>query len=359
MTCLSGYVLLLSGCWLKESAPGSYDSGMTEPVYDTDVVDTGESLIDPDLGDTGDSGMSKIDSGSTDTDCCYDSDGLDSDSGGGWNTDTGDTASTEDGVSSIYFSDIATTSYGTTCGIAESNELVCWGYVEGWDIGVPPEGEFAQVSVGDFGCAVTTENILHFWAYEFEDVPESEYIQCDAGFEHVCAVNTSQEVECWATGYGDKGQSDPPEESGFVQVSGGDWDSCALDTSGSITCWGYGYGEDFPGENTYVKVSVGVRHACAITDEGEILCIGDDASGESTPIEASYIDVSAGYDNSCGVTTAGAVLCWGRDNFGESTPPTEGSFTRVVTGATHTCALRDDSKVVCWGYDSVGQASPP
>ena len=64
------------------------------------------------------------------------------------------------------------------------------------------------------------------------------YLSVDAGRKHTCAVNRSNEVECW--GEDALGQSSPPSGSNYLEVSSNAFANfnCALTDERKVRCWG-------------------------------------------------------------------------------------------------------------------------
>lgn len=197
--------------------------------------------------------------------------------------------------------------------------------------------------------------------------------QIAAGFDHACAVSTSDHVDCWGENSGGQlgdgtnvgpevclepvGEKvycsrTPVEVSGIssaVEVAAGESGqiggiSCARLSSGHVDCWG------------------GNEHGA----------LGDGTTNSSyTPVEVhgitSAIGVAAGGDHSCALLSNGHVDCWGDNNVGqlgdnsevESEIPVEvqgiTNATKVTVGYDHTCALLSSEHIDCWGGNADGE----
>jgi len=180
--------------------------------------------------------------------------------------------------------------------------------------------------------------------------------QISLGFDSGCAVLTGTDVQCW--GYNGNGQLGDGTRStrktpvsvklplgvSVTQISAG-WDhTCAVTTTNTVVCWGdNASGELGDGTRTdrlkpvavgglssVAQVSAGYDHTCALLTGGTVKCWGNNRNGElgdgttkqrTHPVTVKNLtgvaSISAGFDHSCAVTSGGAAKCWGANESGE------------------------------------------
>ena len=181
----------------------------------------------------------------------------------------------------------------------------------------------------------------------------------------------------------------------FTSVSAGEHHACALNLVGTAYCWGrdsHGQlGDTLVNNSTtpipvadttlqFMAISAGGRHTCGLTVTGAAYCWGDGALGQlgnggtipiSWPIPVasglSFTAISAGDGHTCAISTTGAPFCWG-DNAraqlgtGITGPPAltpvpvagGGNYTAIAAGKIHTCGI-SNGLAVCWGGSDDGQ----
>ena len=73
------------------------------------------------------------------------------------------------------------------------------------------------------------------WSEEGLWEPGGTYESVGVGDDHVCAVKTGGDVECWGS---DEDRLSTPPPGPFVSVNAGEKTSCGIRSDGSMTCWG-------------------------------------------------------------------------------------------------------------------------
>jgi Regulator of chromosome condensation (RCC1) repeat len=223
-----------------------------------------------------------------------------------------------------------------SCALTNGGGVKCWGHNGDGELG---DGSLTRrlVPVGVQGL-------------------NSGVSQISLGFDSGCALVTGTDVECW--GYNGNGQLGDNTRStrktptmvalplgvSVKQISAG-WDhTCAVTTTNSVLCWGdNASGEVGDGTRTdrlkpvlvtglagVAQVSAGYDHTCALLTGGTVKCWGNNDKGElgdgttkqrRLPVTVSGLSgvasISAGFDHTCAVTSAGAAKCWGANESGE------------------------------------------
>ena len=226
----------------------------------------------------------------------------------------------------------------------------------------------------------------------------------DAGYNHTCALGTTNEAYCW--GDGNQGQVgfatgsygyiyEPLKVVGgltFSSIGAGTNSTCGT-TSGGMYCWGSLMNRAatptlVSSWNGYNTVSVGDLHACALYVVGSyrsVDCWGNNRYGQlgSDPAQLPYgpFTVGTGFTNPANrVATEASFTCvdqpnatvqcagentWGMLGNGQSgtytstgTPQVVGGGTSlygVSTGRVHACALSGAGAAYCWGNGYNGQ----
>ena len=181
---------------------------------------------------------------------------------------------------------------------------------------------------------------------------------------------------------------------------------CALSDTGKASCWGDSVFGQFarPGEATATIVHAlsfapldvekledglsavrsGLYYGAALTRDGRVRTWGLDGRGQlglgaktlsafpsDVPItNARFVDVAASPAGffTCGATTVGEVYCWGANSDGQLGDGTttdrpipvkvkglEKKALEVTCGRAHACARVEGDRVYCWGASRVGQ----
>jgi len=283
---------------------------------------------------------------------------------------------------------------GFSCGLTTGSTVYCWGSNSSGQLGLGSGGgPYAQpmpVAIPNAGLNGTL------------------VLDITAGYEHACALMSSQQVYCWGynvdgeTGTGVLGDtlSTPIAISGLQasQVSAGGFHTCAIGYppvapyGAALSCWGAnaegqlgtgatGASQDAPVNTgqTFVSVSSGLDHTCAVLDSNApvVYCWGANGYGQlgidstgtiyaAPHTVGSYASVSAGGFHTCAMTTAGAAYCWGSNIYGQlgdgslngnqlaPVAVTGPQFQSIAAGYQHTCGLTSSGIAYCWGYDSAG-----
>lgn len=208
--------------------------------------------------------------------------------------------------------------YSSTCGVAVSGKLFCWGGGYGDTILVP--------------TAVQSPEI-------FRDVASR--------WGHFCALNMAGRAFCW--GYNDEGQlgdgtymrrSVPTPVLGdlsFSSVVTGYGFSCGLTGLGKVYCWGSAFFSRNQLAPTAVNSAVvfssltaGMDHVCGLSRSGQVYCWGEGRGGQlgngasgiaqfptAVLSDQAFSSLSAGFSHTCGITLGGTAYCWGSNVTGQ------------------------------------------
>jgi len=242
--------------------------------------------------------------------------------------------------------DVAELAAGPTyaCAVLSSGDVDCWGDNSSGNLGQPsgpsPHLDVATqvgslgaraIGTGDHSACVLQALGLTCWGTSSSgeagaadagvvqpSPPGSNYMlstglaatAVDVGFAHACAIDTSQNVECWGSNsLGQLGQSPTLVSSSAtsvavsnfgsaVQLGAGANTTCAIKQDASLWCWGgneagqlgQGGADDTDphplpaqvhgGAGTWKAISIGSKYACAIgatamaSDPGPLYCWG-------------------------------------------------------------------------------------
>ena len=280
---------------------------------------------------------------------------------------------------------------GSTCALTTNGALKCWGYNGYGELGdgtqtdrytpVAVQGLASGVAAVTMGsahtCAVTSAGALLCWGYNNEG---QLGVPVDGPFS---IRTTPTPVEGLA--------------ADVASVAGGGSHTCARKSTGDLLCWGYNfYGQ--LGDGTAVSryapgtvigldgdvaaVSPGYWHTCALLTTGQVQCWGANSAGQlgagSTPnphvaasvygMSSGVIDAAAGGAHSCAVVSDGGVSCWGYNDYGQlgyagaianpvAAPVSAltSGVQAIVSGEVHNCVLTEAGGVKCWGDNTVSQ----
>ncbi len=260
----------------------------------------------------------------------------------------------------------------TSCVIAHSGELYCWGAGNWGQLGVgtvgrtrgavavPLHSTVVSVSNGvGHTCAALDDGRVWCWGesglgevghgvgagtdhpIRVEGVEHAVRVATATGMS--CALIDDGGVTCWGalvqTSLGNSGSIDTaavsiplPGPAVDVQGTTGGW--CALGQDGEVWCWGAAYAASpaglaadggassqvrIDGVADAVQLAVGDAAACAVSRSQTLMCWGGivDGPGPSwrdTAVVvmpgAAVVNVSVGDESLCAVTAAGGVECW-------------------------------------------------
>jgi alpha-tubulin suppressor-like RCC1 family protein len=183
----------------------------------------------------------------------------------------------------IDFSALADGGWDSTCGLAESGQIYCWGGVDLLEWGANPTS-----------TPIVVSGETRFWALA-------------NGSEHLCGLRDDLAL-CWGEnrsgqlGDGSNERRTAPSavrtDSIFIRISAGAQHTCGLTIPGQVFCWGAnGSGQLGTGVGSYANqgwntpqpvagglsfrvVTAGDNHTCAMTATGEVYCWGDNRSGQ-------------------------------------------------------------------------------
>ncbi|HEY6077820.1 MAG TPA: hypothetical protein VIW29_03415 [Polyangiaceae bacterium] len=164
---------------------------------------------------------------------------------------------------------------GTSCGLKETGDVLCWGNDDHGIVTDAPTGALAQIAVGE---------------------------------NHACAIRpTDSSVVCWGAGDSDDPNGNDPELIAF--------------------------GQAVPPAGEFVAVAAGLGHSCGIHENGTVECWGAGTTvenceetlecGQAIAPTGTFVQVACGTSNSCGIKDDGSLECWGSNTGDRSTPPAE------------------------------------
>jgi alpha-tubulin suppressor-like RCC1 family protein len=276
---------------------------------------------------------------------------------------------------------------------------------------VSGSGTYSGIAVGLAACEIDSAGSLNCWGHNNErevgdtttnDVPLPKRVTAYAYSHlatgtHTCGIVTGS-IVCWGQNSGGEcgqpmsGALDPtaPTNSSWNAIAVGDDFTCAIDTSQNVQCFGFGgMGELGNGmvASSYTPVLVtgganadevvtGAYHACArsgtavycwgLNDVGQL---GDQSTvshGAPVTVMGSWKQLAAGYTFTCGLQTNDTLWCWGSNQFGqlgdgtfidhhEPTQVGTATWKSVRAGRFHVCARANDDSLSCWGRNDDGQ----
>ena len=298
-----------------------------------------------------------------------------------------------------------------TCAILDTNDLLCWGWIDGQVAGAPasaptpgqlPDSMGDNLAVVDLGTGKTAKAM-------------------SIGYAHHCVILNDDSLVCWGSsnGLGQLGVGDTNTKTSPTLVdlgSGrtakavalGEFHTCAILSDDSLSCWGWngdgqlGTGDYDPSSNTNQKtspaavnlgsltakaVALGYAHTCAILSDDSLSCWGvntygqlgvGDTTNRDSPTTVSLGSstvkaVALGYSHTCAILNDDSVKCWGYNYYGQlgigvwmgnENPPSGLSTVDLGSGRTakklsagrdHMCAILDDDSLVCWGSNGMYQ----
>ncbi|TYI28878.1 hypothetical protein ES332_A05G275600v1 [Gossypium tomentosum] len=210
------------------------------------------------------------------------------------------------------------------CGLNQTNALECWQWPEFNQTGGVQN--FSDIAVGEgFVCGLSEDGttlrfLRNFTGITDRDTIGGNYSVIAAGFRHVCAINSDNDLECWPnrTTVGDMPQGK------FNSLALGLNRSCALRINGTVVCWGM--------KNFRLPLEL----------EG-----------------LEFITIKAKRNIFCGVLTFNySLFCWGDSNFS----PNHMVFSKVLPGpCRNECPYGSllGSGSLCSNGRSICQSRPP
>ena len=223
-----------------------------------------------------------------------------------------------------------------SCAVLSTGTVRCWG----WNTS-------GQIGDGTTGTRLTATQVPSL----------TDVVDVAAGFEHTCALTSTNggEVFCWGrntegqVGDGTLVNRPLPVKvqglSGVKQLRANGNFNCAVLSDDSVKCWGHGTNGQLGNNalvNSTIPVSVfglgnvkalalGDYFACALINDGSVTCWGHNAEGQlgngtttSSPVPTDVAgirnvdNISAGGGSACAVTQTATVLCWGfNSSFGQ------------------------------------------
>lgn len=287
----------------------------------------------------------------------------------------------------------------STCAIAPSGGVVCWGGNEYGELGTgsaSPVKSAVPVPVKDSASGVVALSGSAF-AY--------------------CALSSDGRSRCWGDSVFGETSLNAGEPKGIHRVwylpldvynleddvtalRSGLYYGAALTADGRIRTWGLdGKGQLGQGARPYNLIPADVPVAnvrfvdvaaspsgyftCGVASAGDVYCWGANERGQlgdgtfvdrTTPVKvtglgAKALEVTCGRSHACARTEGGLVACWGNaelGQLGQGAGPAR-SEARVITsladvvevraGNDHSCARLGSHEVQCWGSDDAGQLS--
>ncbi|XP_044507647.1 putative serine/threonine-protein kinase-like protein CCR3 [Mangifera indica] len=264
-------------------------------------------------------------------------------------------------------------SYGsaTVCAVVASQptqRIVCYNESSLTPIQIQPNISYSYISGGqNYFCAIRSDGYsLLCWyttgvsSFLPKRIYYNDTVLLDnlaVGNDHVCAITTDGQVECWRGSVSNSSDNFPSQEEKFGSITSGFGFSCGILISTSrVRCWGNNsisrqIETEFT-NNSMLSIVAGASHVCGIDSNGFLICHGNNQMGQlNIPLHSSgFSSLALGENHSCGIRLNGSVDCWGGG--GEySVNETEGiSFESIVSGSNFTCGLTTRNfSVMCWG----------
>jgi alpha-tubulin suppressor-like RCC1 family protein len=278
----------------------------------------------------------------------------------------------------------------SSCTIALDNKAYCWGSNSNGQLGdnttVTKSMAVEVESSGVTGSRATSITVVgttklinstgSIWRKYNQiktlDIADKTWNQIAAGGDHVCAIDSESQANCWGlNGNGQLGDNSVTERRAPVAVTNtgvlagktikaiaaGTSHTCALASDNLVYCWGLnGNGQLGDNSTTQRLVPVAVNMA----------------NGTSALYGKTVKAIAAGASHTCALASDNLVYCWGLNGNGQLG---DNSITQrlvpvavntagvlsgktiisITTGASHTCVLASDSLVYCWGLNGNGQ----
>ncbi len=272
---------------------------------------------------------------------------------------------------------------GFTCALTKTGAVKCWGentanqIADGTktvrktpvDINGLETGVVAITTGSEHACVLLENGSVKCWGKNLYGrtgtelttrlVPEPTDVagltsgvkMISAGYEHTCAINKSNILQCWGSnssgelgiGSDSKKMSFEPIDvinlTGTIFISAGFKKSCAVINTGAVKCWGWSGLNEFSSSPTdiigaakdIISVTSGTMHSCALTNNGAVKCWGTNEKGElgNSRFKESYravdveglpaaaIAISANNSYVCALLSNGEVWCWGGNSSGQ------------------------------------------
>lgn len=241
----------------------------------------------------------------------------------------------------------------TTCGLAETGELQCWGQrVE------LPAGTFQQVGWAWHLCGLSAEGALscapHYQGEVLSFLPKEPLAAFSEGASHGCGViKATGLLTCWSKdGWQGDGKSYEPAPGKFVSVVSGSGFSCALAADGRVQCMGQA---PAPPKQAFRSLAVHGDAVCGLRPDGAVQCWG--GTNLVAPPADKLKQLSCAMRHCCGLRQDGTAVCWGPAEDPSLAAPT-GTFTTILAAGSHSCASGAGT-TTCWGHGAQGQTSVP
>lgn len=279
--------------------------------------------------------------------------------------------------------------HNTTCAIAETGDVYCWG-----------GNDYGQLGIGSLGGPQVTPALVS-GGHKFSAL--------SLGETHTCGIAMTGTF-CWGSnsrGEGGNGSYGLPRATP-TRVVGGDAfriidanglidlettgfgvcidvdcraHACALDLDGKASCWGSSVSSPAPrpvaATLRFTAFSTSVGSWCGIATDALTYCSdGPIGAAFDSP---GFESISRGRSHSCGIVRSGDAYCWGANSNNQLGAPTSTScFLRLfgsypcspvpvlvagghrfaqisASNGGHTCAFSAAMDIYCWGLDNAGQ----
>jgi alpha-tubulin suppressor-like RCC1 family protein len=287
----------------------------------------------------------------------------------------------------------------STCAIAPSGGVVCWGGNEYGELGTgskEPAKSVVPVPVADSEKGIVA---LSGSAFAYCALSDDGRSRCwgDSAFGQ-SSVNGGAPKPIHAVWY--LPLDVPKLGEGITQLRSGLYYGAALTVDGRVRTWGLeGHGQlglgtidtgvipnDVPVPDLrFVDLAASPAGAftCAVTSTGDVYCWGANERGQlgdgtladrSTPgkvlgLSNRAVQVTCGRAHACALLETTRVACWGAADLGqlgkgkaEARPVAEvitslPDLVEVRAGHDHTCSRAKNGEITCWGSDDKGQLS--
>ena len=174
--------------------------------------------------------------------------------------------------------------FENACVINTSGTLSCWGN-EWTGLNEAPAGEFIAAAAAErVACARSADDAWSCWGgwwgieethdgYVFDwTLPEETLVEMEGTNGNICGLDEDGAIHCW--GMSNWGVTEPPEGTGYRDLSVGGNHACAINASDEVECWGDVEVWQRYMEGQWLTFDAGPWMDCGIRDDGEIDCWG-------------------------------------------------------------------------------------
>jgi peptide/nickel transport system permease protein len=238
-----------------------------------------------------------------------------------------------------------------------------------------------KISIGpSYGVGIDKNGTFYIWGktqitpnINLKDLPKELYgkkvIDVAAGYDHVLALTSDNEIIAWGNGRLKQLDVDPDatRNGKIVQMIAGYQVSAVVTEKGNCYTWGNSAVTDVrvkqKQQGKIAKVAFTADAMIGLSKEGEVLYLGSQKNMYSEvpeELESGVIDIAASGQSCAALTEDGKVVVWGNATKGEKdVPETSSKIVSMQGGRFHYTALTEDGKLVAWGQNNYGQTDIP